>query len=160
MLQWLLQCSPYMESYCSKSKKKKMEMLSLLEGDFRVNNGFFTKIWRCLHYWWCSNCFWKSVLFLEKCQKFQKLCCPVLVTWSRVNPVVCPQSQAYSVGLRDSLASQSPSCEKDLENFSKILGFRFLATLFGNLLASGSFSRELTQKFSQLLSQLPNGWKF
>ena len=39
MLQWLLQCSPYLESYCSKSKKI-LEMLNLLEGFFGVNIGF------------------------------------------------------------------------------------------------------------------------
>ena len=91
-------------------------------------------------------------MFLQKCQNFQKLCCPILATWLRVNPVACPQLQAYSVGLHNSLACQSPSRE--------ILGFRFLATLFGDLFTSGSFSHELTQKFSRLPSRLPRGWNF
>ena len=34
-----------------------------------------------------------------------------------------PQLRAYIEGFRDSLASQSPSREKDLEKFQKNLGF-------------------------------------
>ena len=50
----------------------------------------------------------------------------------------------------DSLESESPSREKHLENFSKFLGFGH----FRDLVPSGSFSRELTQK----VSQLTRGW--
>ena len=110
-------------------------------------------------FWVFLIVFGKYFIF-AKCQKFQKLYNPVLATWLRVHPVTCPQSWAYSVGFRNSLAGQSPSREKDLENFSKIFGFRFLATLFGNLFVSGSFSRELTQKFSWLPSWLPREWNF
>ena len=53
-----------------------------------------------------------------------------------------PQLQAYTEGFCDSLASQSPSRENDLENFSKYWVFKFLATRFGDLFASGSSSRE------------------
>ena len=50
--------------------------------------------------------------------------------------------------------------EKDLENFQKFWVFSFLATQFGGLFTSGSFNRELTQKFLQLPSRLPCGWNF
>ena len=63
--------------------------------------------------------------------------------WSRVNPVTYPQSRAYTEVFRDSRAGQCPSHEKDLENFSKILGFQVLATRFGDLFANGSSSREV-----------------
>ena len=79
----------------------------------------------------CFNCFWKSFWF-EKCQKFQKLCNPVLATWLRVNLVACPQSRAYTIGFRDSLASQSSSHKKDLENFSKIWFLDFLRLALEN----------------------------
>ena len=46
----------------------------------------------------------------------------------------------------DSLASENSSHEKHLENFSKFLGF----CLFGDLVTSGSSSRELTQKVLRL----------
>ena len=94
----------------------------------------------------CFKLFLESLLFL---QKYQKQCCSVLATWSWVNPVACPQSRAYSDGFRNSLAGQCPSREKYLGNFPKIWVFRFLVTHFGYLFASGSFSRELTQKFSR-----------
>ena len=60
----------------------------------------------------------------------------------------------------DSLAGQCSSRKKDLENFQKFWVFRFLATQFGGLFESGSFSHELTQKFSRLPSRLPRGWNF
>ena len=47
---------------------------------------------------------------------------------------------------RNSLASESPSHENNLENFSKFLGFCH----FRDLVASGSSNHELTQKVSQL----------
>ena len=46
-------------------------------------------------------------------------------------------------GFCNSLAGQGPSCEKDLENFSKIQVFRFLATQFGDLFANGSSNHEV-----------------
>ena len=80
--------------------------------------------------------------YFEKCQNFQKLCNPILATCVTGQASCMPQSRAYSEGFRDSLAGQSPSREKDLELFAKILIFRFLATQFGDLFTSGSFSRE------------------
>ena len=90
--------------------------------------------------------FLEILLFLQKYKKFQKLCCLVLATWSWVNLVTCPQLRAYAKGIRDSLAGQCPSCEKDLEKFSKIWVFRFLAGY--------------TQKLLRLPSRLPRGWIF
>ena len=49
-------------------------------------------------------------------------------------------------GFCNSLAGQGPSCEKHLEKFSKIQVFRFLATQFGDLFASGSSNREVYSK--------------
>ena len=63
--------------------------------------------------------FWK-VFWFEKCRKFQKLCSPVLATCLAGQASHMPQLQAYIEGSRDSMASQSPSREKDLEKFSKI----------------------------------------
>ena len=60
--------------------------------------------------------FWKVFCF---CKNFKKLCCPVLVTWSWVKPVASPQSRAYLVGFRGSLAGQGSSREKHLEKFHK-----------------------------------------
>ena len=104
--------------------------------------------------------FLESFLFLQKYKKFQKLCCPVLVTWLRVNPIACPQSRVYIEGFRDLLAGQCPSRKKDLENFPKFWIFTVLATWFGDLFASESSSREVIQKFSQLPLQLTRKWNF
>ena len=90
----------------------------------------------------CFNCFWKVFCF-EKCQKFQKLCNLVLATCLMGQASCMPQSRAYTEGFRYSLAGQSPSREKDLEYFSKIWVFRFLATQFSDLFASGSSSHEV-----------------
>ena len=73
---------------------------------------------------------------------FQKQCCPVLVTWLWVGLVACPQSQAHTVGLCDSLAGHCLSHEKYLEHFSKKWVFRFLATSTGDLFAGESSSHE------------------
>ena len=83
----------------------------------------------------------ESLLFLQKYQKFQKLCCLVLATWSQVNLVVFLQSRAYTKGFCNSLVGQCPSCEKDLENFPKFWVFTVLATRFGDLFATW-FSRK------------------
>ena len=90
----------------------------------------------------CFNCFWKVFCF-EKCQKFQKLWHLVLATCLAGQASCMPQSWACTEGFCDSLAGQSPSREKDLEIFSKIWVFRFLATQFGGLFASGSSSHEV-----------------
>ena len=72
--------------------------------------------------------FGKYFGFTKIVKIFKKQCCLVLATWSRVNPVACPQSRAHTVSFRDSLASQCPSHKKYLENFSKsgFLGFSWL----------------------------------
>ena len=90
----------------------------------------------------CFSCFWKVFRFYKKFQNFQKKCCLVLATWSRVSLVACPQSWAHTVGFRNSLAGHCPSSEKYLENFSKICVFRFLATQTGDLFAGESSSCE------------------
>ena len=113
-------------------------------------------------------------MFLQKYQKFQKLCCPVLATWSQVNLVAFLQSRAYTKGFCDSLAGQSPSHEKDLEIFQNS-GFLNVSRLglatcspveapvvrlyrnfrgsLHNLLAGGPFSREKhLDKFFKILS--------
>ena len=76
-------------------------------------------------------------------EKFQKLCKLVLVTCLVGQANRTPQSQAYTKGFCNSLVSQSPSHEKDLEIFPKIWVFRFLVTQFGDLFMSGSSSREV-----------------
>ena len=47
----------------------------------------------------------------------QKLCNPILATCLAGQASRIPQSRAYIEGFRDSLASQSPSHEKDLDLF-------------------------------------------
>ena len=104
--------------------------------------------------------FLESILFLQKSQNFQKQCCPILATWLRVSLVACLQSWAYLENFRDSLANQSPSRKKYLENFSKsgFLGFSRL------ILATCSWMEALvarvTQKFSRLPLRLPHEWNF
>ena len=104
--------------------------------------------------------FLESILFLQKSQNFQKQCCPILATWLRVSLVACPQSWAYLENFHDSLANQSPSRKKCLENFSKsgFLGFSRL------ILATCSWMEALvarvTQKFSRLPLRLPREWNF
>ena len=71
------------------------------------------------------------------------MCNPVLATCLTGQANHMPQSLAYTGGSCDLLAGQGPSREKGLENFSKIWVFRFLVTLFGNLFASESSSREV-----------------
>ena len=84
--------------------------------------------------------FLESILFLQKLKKFQKQCCPILVTQSRVIQVACysrklacwfwwlihewrVQSRGVHRDFRssahDSLASRPSSCENHLENFSQ-----------------------------------------
>ena len=82
------------------------------------------------------SCFWKVFLFW-KFSKISKIVQPC----SSDLPHRSSQSQAYTKGFCDSLAGQGPSCEKDLENFSKIWVFRCLTTQFGDLCASGSSNR-------------------
>ena len=50
--------------------------------------------------------------------------------------------------------------KNDLEIFSKFWVFKILVTMFGDLFASGSFSREFIQKFSRLPSRLTREWTF
>ena len=88
------------------------------------------------------SCFWK-VFFFRKFSKISKTMQPC----SSDLPRRSSQSQAYTKGFCDPLASQGPSCEKDLENFSKIWVFRCLTTQFGDLCASGSSNRQVYSKF-------------
>ena len=84
--------------------------------------------------------------YFENFQKFQKLCNSILATCLMGQASRMPQSRAYTECFRDSLAGQSPNRKKEIENFSKIWVFRFLATQFGNLFASGSSSHEVYLK--------------
>ena len=92
--------------------------------------------------------------------KFSKNVCPIPVTCLVGQASHMPQSRACTEGFRDSLAGHSPSREKDLEFLKKICVSRFLVTQFGDFFASGSSSREVTQKVSQLPSRLPREWTF
>ena len=67
--------------------------------------------------------FLESTLFLQKLSKIQKLCCHVLATQSRVEPVTCPNRESITEIFCDSLAGKCFSRKKDLEYFSKILEF-------------------------------------
>ena len=86
--------------------------------------------------------FGKYFSFYKKCQNFQKQCCPILATWSRISPVAYPQLRDHTVGFCDSLAGHCPSREKYLGKFSKIWVFRFLATKTGDWFVGESSSCE------------------
>ena len=91
----------------------------------------------------CFSCFWKVLLFWKNIKNFKNCATLFWQLASRVKPVASPQSGAYIEGFHDSLVGYNPSREKDLEIFSKIWVFRFLATQFGGLFASGSSSHEV-----------------
>ena len=62
----------------------------------------------------------------ENFQKFQKTVQLYFGdSTSQVKPIASPQSRAYTEAFGDSLASQGPSCEKDLEIFQN---FGFLGS--------------------------------
>ena len=92
-----------------------------------------------------------------KTEKFQKQCCPVLVTQSWVIQVTCYSRKLagwfwrlvrewkvqswrvhrdFRCSDRDSLASRPSSCEKHLENFFTILTLSVLVACLGDLLAT------------------------
>ena len=92
----------------------------------------------------CFSCFWK-VFCSYKNWKFQKQCCPVLATQSRVSQVAChnhePTGQFWRLvhewkvqsrgvhrefrgSARDSLASETSSHKKHLANFFKSFGLK------------------------------------
>ena len=92
----------------------------------------------------CFSCFWK-IFCSYKNWKFQKQCCPVLATQSRVSQVACHNRelagqfwrlvcewkvQSWEIhrnfrgSARDSLASETSSCEKHLANFFKTFGLK------------------------------------
>ena len=107
----------------------------------------------------CFSCFWKVFLFW-KMSKISKIVQPCLATCLVGQASRMPQSRAFTKGFHDSLAGQSPSCEKDLEIFPKS---RFLD--FSRLyLATCSWVEALvvrcTQNVSQLPTWLPHGWTF
>ena len=104
----------------------------------------------------CFRCFWK-VFCSSKTEKFQKQCCPVLETQSRVSQVACHSRELtgqfwrlvrewkvqsrgvhrdFCGSARDSLMSETSSREKHLENFSKILAWSVLAGVSGDYLAT------------------------
>ena len=104
----------------------------------------------------CFSCFWKVFCSLKN-WKFQRQCCPVLATQSRVIQVACysrelagwfwrlvrewkVQSQRvhrdFRDSARDSLTSETSSCEKHIEIFFIILTLSFLAACPGDLLAT------------------------
>ena len=60
---------------------------------------------------------------------------------SRVNPIACLQSQAYSEASATLWRVRHPVAEKT-QKFSKTRVLRFVATLIGDCFASGSSSRE------------------
>ena len=90
----------------------------------------------------CFNCFWKVFCFRKNCQKFQKLCCPVLATWSRVSPVACPLSWAPLREYLRLIGGLEFQSWKILRKFFKIWVFRFLATQTGDLFAGESSNRQ------------------
>ena len=81
----------------------------------------------------CFNCFWKIFLFWKIFKNFKNYAALFWRLASWVKPVA-------SLLRRFSRPSgkSNPSHEKDLELFSKIWVFRFLATQFGDLFVSGS----------------------
>ena len=104
----------------------------------------------------CFSCFWK-VFCSHKNWKFQKQCCPVLATQLRVSQVACHNRELagqfwwlvrewkvqsrgvyrdFCGSARDSLASETSSREKHLENFSNLLAWSVLAGDFGDFLAT------------------------
>ena len=60
----------------------------------------------------------------------------------------------------DSLASQTPTHEKDLEKFQKFRVFIIFATQFGDWFENGSSSHEFTQNASWLPLWLTHEWTF
>ena len=83
--------------------------------------------------------FSESVFVLKNFRKSKNFTTLFLVTHSQVM-LVASLLRSFC----NSLVSESPSREKHLENFSKFLGFGH----FCDYIASGSSSRELTQKLS------------
>ena len=109
----------------------------------------------------CFRCFWKVFCF-TKTEKFQKQCCPILVTQSRVIQVACysrelagwfwwlvhewkVQSRGvhkyFRGSARDFLSSETSSHEKHLAIFLNLLAWSVLTSDPGNWLAT-CISRE------------------
>ena len=101
----------------------------------------------------CFRCFWK-VFCSSKIENFKNQCCPVLVTQSQVSQVACHSReladqfwrlvrewkvQSWGVyrdfrgSSHNSLASETSSREKHLENFSKLLAWSVLVGVSGDL---------------------------
>ena len=97
----------------------------------------------------CFNCFWKVFFFLKNFKNyailFWRFC--LACQASHEPPVV-----SLHKALGDSLSSQGPSREKDLEKFQKLgfLGFLRLS------LATGSRVEAPVMRFTQNDSQLPS----
>ena len=70
----------------------------------------------------CFSCFWKVFCFCKNVKKFQKQCCPILATQSRVGPVACPSckpTQRFFMAHSGSM----PQSRKILRIFFKIWVF-------------------------------------
>ena len=107
-------------------------------------------LFHILNFCWSNTKIFLSVLIIfvksfvfEKISKISKTVLPCSSNLVAGQASRMPRSQAYIEGFRDSLASQCPSREKDLEFFPKIWVFKFLATQFGDLFVSGSSSCEV-----------------
>ena len=86
----------------------------------------------------------ESLLFLQKCQKFQKTVLPCSGNSVAGLSNRMPQSRVHTEILWDSLAGQCPSREKYLEYFSKFEFLMFLMAQSGELFAGGGSSCEGT----------------
>ena len=71
--------------------------------------------------------------------KIQKLCCLVLATQSRVEPVASPYKD-FSRFTSDPLAGKCFNRKKDLEYFSNIWFFMLFVAQVGDLIAGGRSS--------------------
>ena len=78
---------------------------------------------------------------------------------SQVNPAVRLSPELLKSS-RDSLASQAPSREKDLEKFQNLWVFSIFTTHFGDQFMSGSSNHEFAQNGLQLPSILTRKWTF
>ena len=99
--------------------------------------------------------------YFENFQEFKKLCNLILATCLVGQASRMPLSRAYTEGFRDSLASQSPSCEKDLEFFFQKYKFLdFLQLSLATCLQVEAPVVMFAQKVLQLPSRLLCGWTF
>ena len=108
----------------------------------------------------CFNCFWKVFCFWKNIKNFKN---SVALFWRFDRGSI--QSHALNreltqMGFTTLWWVNVLVAKNDLEIFSKFWVFKILVTMFGDLFASGSFSREFIQKFSRLPSRLTREWTF